>query len=208
MSETKQKQIEHVDSDAQQIAAVYAKSLLGVASKAGNEMVVVEELTSYVSEIFEKMPRLKSSLCSPRVSFENKEDLIDKSTKGASREFVNFLKITAQNGRLEFLSNIAAETKRLFSSEMGRVTAHVTTAVSVDAATESEIKKRLGSLLGKEVELEMDLDPEIMGGLIVRVGDTVYDGSLATQLSGAQTEILGKTTAKLSLMMDKVVSEN
>ena len=206
MSETEKQ--EKVDSDAQQVAAVYAKSLIDVAAKSGDTASVVEELDSFVSNAFEKVSELKSLLISPRVAYDKKADLIDKAAKGGSKHLVNFLKVAAQKGRLEYLPAMAAEAKRLLSADQGRVTAEVTTAVAIDDATESEIKKRLAKILGKEVDVTINQDPEIMGGLIVRIGDTVYDGSLSSQLSSAQTQIMGSATNRLSQAMDKIVSDN
>ena len=188
---------ESYDSDKQHLAAVYANSLLAAAKQAGNTDRVLVQLESYVADVLNRLPKLDQALVSQRLSAEARNSLIDKTTPGAEKEFKRFLKVVCQHGRADCLRAISAAAQRIHSEASGRVEAIAVTAAPVNDETRGQIQSGVAKLLGKEVDITFQVDPSILGGLIVRVGDTVYDGSLANQLNRARQRVTEKTSMEI-----------
>ena len=184
------------DSDKQHLADVYANSLLAAAEAVGKTDQVLQELESYVSDVLDGLPKLDQALCSHRLSLAAKNGLIDKTTPGADREFVRFLKVVCKHGRADCLRAISAAAQRIHNEASGRAEAIVVTAAPINDQTRAEIQGGVAKLLGKEVEITLQVDPGILRGLIVRVGDTVYDGSLANQLNRARQRVTERASAQ------------
>ena len=170
------------DTDQQQLGDVYAKALLGAGAKSGSADKLVEELQS-VAEVVRQLPKMASALESPRVDTEAKIGLLEKAFGGkVSKDLMNFLKVAANKGRLDCLGAISASAARLNDEMAGRVAGTLTTAEAVTDDVVERVSKKISGQLGKKVRLERIVDPEIIGGMVVRVGDTVYDGSVVSQL--------------------------
>ncbi len=102
--------------------------------------------------------------------------------------FLNFLKVVARHGRLDCLRQIRTSANRQYSELLGRVEVTVKTATPLSGPLRGQIEQRLVAALGKPVDLQCTVDPELLGGLQVRVGDTVFDGSLDNRLDKMQAE--------------------
>jgi F-type H+-transporting ATPase subunit delta len=191
-----------LDSSRQRLGLVYAKALLGAAEKAGNSPTVLAELTSFLHDVLDALPQLDAVLCSPRVSFERKERILDRVCGGkATTQLVNFLKVLARRGRFDCLRAVEPAARQLFNELRGRVEARVVSAQPLDAATLTLVADRLRVVLRREVDLHTQVDPELVGGLVIRVGDTVYDGSVANQLRRLREEVMAKSNQKIRLDM-------
>ena len=199
------------NTDQQYIAGVYAKSLIDAAEKAGNTETVLEQLDSFVVDVLGGIARLADALESPRVSQEDKTRLIDSALSGkADPTLVNFLKVLNAHSRLDCLRAINSRARSLFNELRGRVEAFVTVADEMPQDIESSVAEKLKSMLGKEVILNVKTDPEIIGGMIVKVDDTVYDSSVANQLAQVREAALERTVQKVrnSLETFAVETEN
>ena len=199
------------NTDQQYIAGVYAKSLIDAAEKAGNTETVLEQLDSFVVDVLGGIGRLADALESPRVSQEDKTRLIDSALSGkADPTLVNFLKVLNAHSRLDCLRAINSRARSLFNELRGRVEAFVTVADEMPQDIESSVAEKLKSMLGKEVILNVKTDPEIIGGMIVKVDDTVYDSSVANQLAQVREAALERTVQKVrnSLETFAVETEN
>ena len=199
------------NTDQQYIAGVYAKSLIDAAEKAGNTETVLEQLDSFVVDVLGSIARLADALESPRVSQEDKTRLIDSALSGkADPTLVNFLKVLNAHSRLDCLRAINSRARSLFNELRGRVEAFVTVADEMPQDIESSVAEKLKSMLGKEVILNVKTDPEIIGGMIVKVDDTVYDSSVANQLAQVREAALERTVQKVrnSLETFAVETEN
>ena len=119
----------------------------------------------------------------------DKAAVIDKVLQGAQPEAKNLAVLLLQRGRL----HIAPEMSELFReqalAELGIVVADVTTAVAIDKEAEQAIKQRLSSIVGKQVEIRTRVDPNIIGGIVARIGDTLIDGSVSNQLKRLRTRL-------------------
>jgi F-type H+-transporting ATPase subunit delta len=193
-----------IDLGRQHLGAVYAKALLGAADKAGQAEQVLAELESVVEDVLNKLPQLDAAFASPRIGAEEKKALIDRAFGGRmSLTLIHFLKVLAQHGRLDALRAILKAAKRLFNELRGRVEVTVETAYPLSNPVRERITARLTQMLGREVVLTTSINDELLGGLVVRIGDTVYDGSLAAQLQQMQEVALEHTTQSIRESLER-----
>lgn len=191
------------DADQQQLGDVYAKALLGFGQKSGNVDKLIDELDGVAGAV-NKLPKLKGALESPRIAFAAKQQMIEKAFKGkVSKEFMQFMKVLGSKGRFDCLNAVNASAKKLHDEMTGKVMATITTAEKVDSSVEKDVAAKLEKLLGRKVQLKSTVDPEIIGGMIVRVGDTVYDGSVVSQLAQVRAKAIKGASDAIRASMDK-----
>jgi len=177
------------DSGKAYLGTVYAKALLGVTQNAGNTAEVVAEFDSLVADVLDRFPAFDATLSSLRVSPEGKLALLDKAFNNAqlssrmSVTLLNFLKVVMRHGRLDCLRAIHRALRQFHDALQGRVAVEIRTAHAVGKDELALIADKLRRTTGLDVSLLARVDPELLGGLVVRVGDTVYDGSVRNQLS-------------------------
>lgn len=191
-----------IDPAQKHLGTVYAKALLGAAENAGNAEQVLSELDSLIHDVIGKLPQFEAALTSPRVGVAEKEALLDRALSGkVSPQLLIFLKVVARHGRLDALRAIRVVAGRLLNEMRGRVEVQLHTASPMDSATRQSVQDRLRTALGREVDLREQVDPELLGGMQIRIGDTVYDASLATQLDRWRDSAVNKMAdqARVSL---------
>ena len=137
-------------------------------------------------------PEAQAVLMSPKVTRTRKADVIAASLPGAPAEFLHFLKAVVKRGRTLALGEISAQYQALLDVKFNRVRAGITLARTPDAALQASITSALGKALGKEVVPSFTVEPEILGGAIVRVGDRVLDGSVRRRLAHLRRQLLAK----------------
>lgn len=171
------------DSGQEHVGAVYAKALLGAAAQAGMAAAVVDELDSFVADVLDRLPGLEATLASPRVPAEAKLALLDKSLSGRmSGTLLTFLKVVCRHGRFDCLRAIGRAARQQLNVLEGRVDVDVRTPTPLSAEVRELVRRRLESLLGKQVNLFVRDDESLIGGMVVRIGDMVYDASVASEL--------------------------
>ena len=191
------------DSDQQQLGDVYARALLAFAADAGNVEQLVDELGEVV-EAINGVAGLRDALESPRVGVESKVDLLDKAFAGkVEKGLLHFLKVVGNKGRFDCLGAIASSAKTLRDEMSGRVQAVVTSASPMDSEVVGRITDQLSKTLGKDVSLQVLVNPEILGGIVVRVGDTVYDGSVVNQLSQVRARAVKRASDAIREKLDR-----
>lgn len=197
------------DSDTQHLGGVYAKALLGVTEKQGISDEVLRQYGSFLEDVLAHLPTLSSVLASPRVSHEGKVSILDKAFDARMHPvLLNFLKVVSRHGRIDCLKAIYTEARKQFNAIQGRVEVQVAAATALSDDLIAEITQRLKESLHADVALQTRVDPEIVGGLVIRVGDTVYDGSIANQLRRLEDSALGRTRHAFRTEMDRfAVSE-
>lgn len=176
------------------VARSYAETLFELAHRhegveafgAGIEMV---------ARLLDEDPQVRLFLETPRIADADKKSVLQKAVGDAlPKNLVNFLLITIDKRRQRLLREIALQYHALVDESLGREHVEVTVARPVDDETREMIAKRLSALLGKEAIPHVRVDPGILGGVIVRTGDTIYDGSVKRRLDG-----LRRTLMKTSL---------
>jgi F-type H+-transporting ATPase subunit delta len=167
----------------------YAEALLALATKADNREgfgVMIRDVASAIGQD----PTIRLFLESPRVSYERKNAILARAFGDRiPRVFLRFLQTMVHNRRQMMIPEIATEYAALLDSEEGRVHAEVTVARPTTDAETASIGAELSRVLGKRVMPQVSVDPAIMGGVIVRVGNTVMDGSVRRRLSKLATRM-------------------
>ena len=186
-----------VDIGKQQIGKVYAKALLS-ATETSDSAAVLTELGTLVGEVFEKTPGFQAALSSPQVTVPEKLKLIDSTLGGrVSKELLRFLKVVCEHGRLDCLASIYQAARTLLNERKGVVEVTMVTAAPVDASVVAEVKQSLQQKLGADVSVSPDVDPKLLGGILIRVGDKVYDGSVARKLELLRDQAVAKTVSQM-----------
>ncbi len=192
------------DVRAEHVAAVYAEALLGAAQSAGQTEAVLDELDDLVAEVLDPSPQLERVLASGLISHEEKAGILDRVLGGrASPTMLNFLKVVSRHGRLDCLRAIHRQARLLHERFQGRVLVQVTTAAPVDDALAERIVKAVRPLLDGEPVLKRAVDPKLIGGIVVRVGDTVYDGSIASQLKNVRQQMIDRSAHEIQSRRDR-----
>ena len=196
------------DTDQQQLGVIYAKALLSFGKESGNLDQLVEQLDDVVS-VIDRVPGLRDALESPRISTDQKSNLLDKAFGGkVEKSLVNFLKVVGSKRRFDCLGAISASAKNMQDEMAGRVQAVLTSAAEIDDSVKNNIAQRLSQLLGKTVSLSSVVDPTIIGGMVVRVGDTVYDGSVVNQLAQVRAQAVKRVSDAIREKLDRFATSS
>jgi F-type H+-transporting ATPase subunit delta len=172
------------------IARSYAETLLVLARKAGN-LRGWGGMLSDVARAMEADPTLRNFLESPRVSAQTKMDVLGKAFQDRMpRLMVRFLQALVRNRRQMLIPEIAGEYQDLVDAAEGRIHARVTVAMEQTEAEKHALAKHLSRAFRKDVVPHINVDPSIMGGVIVHVGDTVLDGSVRKRLATLKRRML------------------
>jgi F-type H+-transporting ATPase subunit delta len=165
------------------VARNYASTLLSLAQTAGDPTgwgAMIADVSSAVT----REPALREFLASPRITVEQKNAVLTKACQDRyPRVFVRFLQVLVSHRRQTMIPAIAAEYRTLLDAVEGRVHAELTLARAVDEAETRSIADQLSRAIGKAVVPHVTIDPAIQGGIIVRYGDTVMDGSVRRRLA-------------------------
>ena len=171
------------------IARNYAEALFEVAGRTGQ----AERYADYVDAVaaaVETIPKVKAVLMSPRVPKSEKARFLGAALKDAPREFVLWLQALVKRGRQGIIREIAVEYLALLDQQLNRVRASVTLARKPDEKLRRTIEENLGRQLDKQVIAAYLVDPEILGGAIIRVGDRVLDGSVRRRMTKLRRQLL------------------
>ncbi|MBK5187039.1 MAG: ATP synthase F1 subunit delta [Gemmatimonadaceae bacterium] len=176
------------------IARNYAEALVSLAERAG-ELDGWGETITEIADAIAGDTRLANFLGSPKVSAKGKVEIITRAFQDRlPRLFVRFLGAVIANRRQHLIPQIASEYALIVDEMQGRVHARVTVAREPDDAMRSSVERQLGTITGKRVVTHFVVKPEILGGVIARVGDTVMDGSLARRLESLRGHMLGRAS--------------
>lgn len=173
------------------IARNYAEALFELGERSGQTLRYAE-LIDAVAGAVEASPEVQAVLMSPRVPKAAKGRLLAGALKDAPREFVLFLQALVKRGRQQLLWEIAGEYLTLLDIKLNRVRAGVTLARPVDETLRRTLAEALSRQLGKEVLPSFVVDPEILGGTIVRIGEQIHDGSIRRRLTKLRRQLLAR----------------
>ncbi len=192
------------DVGQEQVGDIYGRALVAATEKAGQTADVLDALDAIVEEVFAQNPKLESVLGSLLVSHDEKVVLLDRVFGGRiSPLLLNFLKVVSQHGRLDCLRGIQRQARKIYEKIQERLRVRVTTAVAVDASQVDQMAHSLGVSLGKEPILEMVVDPALIGGVVLRIGDSVYDGSIANQLQTMRQQMIDRSVHEIQSRRDR-----
>jgi len=167
---------------SQAVARVYAEALLDLGVKSGTLPRIVDDLEA-VRALFDRDRTFREFFASPRLDPSVKKRVLAKAFSGKlDRPVMGLLSVLVDKRREMVLDNIVAEFQQFRDLREGRVHAHVTSAVPLGGEVADEIRSRLERVTGKKVKIHERLDPRVLGGLVVKLGDKVLDGSLRRRL--------------------------
>ncbi len=173
------------------IAQKYAKGLFAVGKELGKAKEFGEELKK-VYEFLSAHPEVLEALQSPIYPPDLKLEIVEEIIKGLSldEEVARFLRLLVEKKRIQFIKEIIEIYDELLDEEMGIARAEVRIAFEPTEEDLSKLSEALKKLVGKEVRLQVRVDPELIGGLVVKVGDLVLDGSVRAQLQAFKESII------------------
>jgi F-type H+-transporting ATPase subunit delta len=172
----------------EEIARVYADALFEAAKDADALDRVHEELDAFADAMNESHD-MRVFFFSPYFSSVEKRDAIRATVDGASDEFVNFLELLAEKHRMPAIFAIRRRFDELWAEERRRLEVILTSAVELDPKVVDQVGKEVERQTDREIDLEATVDPEILGGLVLRVGNMVLDASLRSKLERLRKEV-------------------
>lgn len=172
-----------LDPGAEQVGKTYARALIGAAASSGVADEVLDQLRILVDEYLAGSDKLAAALASPRIDEAEKCRVIDRLFGSEFHPvLIKFLKVMGKRDRLGYIASVRTAANSIRDEMLGRLVAEVRTAVPMDDATRALVISRLETAMNKQVRLEETIDPDLIGGMIVRIGDTVFDSSVANQI--------------------------
>ena len=173
------------------IARNYAEALFDLGERSGQTQRYAE-LIDAVAAAVETTPQVQAALMSPRVPKATKARIFAGALSDAPREFVLYLQALVKRGRQYLVREIASEYLALLDIKLNRIRAGVTLARPADDTLRRDIQERLSRQLGKEVIASFSVDPAILGGAVVRVGERIHDGSVRRRLTKLRRQLIAR----------------
>lgn len=172
----------------EEIARVYARSLFEVAKEQGKLDEVREQL-GQVADALDQNRELSLFFFSPYFSSEEKKQGLDRAIVGADPTVRNFLELLVEKHRMPALFRIRREYEVLWEQENRLLPVTITSAVALDEQTVRSIGDAIGRQTGQRVELTTKVDPDVLGGLVVRVGNSILDASIRNRLENLRRSV-------------------
>jgi ATP synthase F1 delta subunit len=172
----------------EEIARVYAQSLFEVAKERGKLDQIHEQLGQVADAIAESR-ELQVFLFSPYFSSEEKRDGISRAVSGAEPELVNFLELLAEKHRMPVIFRVRRQFDELWAEENRRLEVTLTSAVELDPKVVEEVGEEIERQTDRKIDLRTEVDEDVLGGLVLRVGNMVMDASVRSKLERLRREV-------------------
>jgi len=173
------------------IARRYASALADVVMTSGDTESVKNELAMF-SQLFLANEDLQTVFGNPAIPAANKEKVLNSLVEKAkpSKTTANFLRILLRNGRLTDLGDVNTRFDSVLQERRNIVSAEIVSARELPADEKREFELSLEKLTGKEININFAVDPDLIGGVVTRIGSTVYDGSVRTKLENLREQLV------------------
>jgi F-type H+-transporting ATPase subunit delta len=179
------------DVRSQQVARVYAEALMHAAEKSGKTDLMLEQLSTLVHDLFESQRLLEKFLGSGAIRRDKKRDAIDKAFQGKVDPLVvDFLQVLNAHDRLDLLRAVWACYRELHDERARRMRVKVRTAAPLTNDQETRLKNDLRDTFKLEPILDVKIEPDLLGGMVVQVGDWLYDGTVKTRLERLRNQLM------------------
>ena len=173
--------------------STYAEALFEAARERGELEEVLSDLGGFASALHES-EELRLFFYGGQIPERQKRRALDGLTEGMKTSTTNFLKVLADNGREEILEEVLARYEELVKEHLGRIEVEVTTAIELSDEQLGRLKERLGSVLeGREIILESNVAPDLVGGAVFRFGGRLMDGSIRGRLESLREGMLERS---------------
>jgi F-type H+-transporting ATPase subunit delta len=171
----------------------YANALADIALAQGAGDAALRQLIDF-REAYAESSELRNFLATPAVDREAKHGVIEKlvTRLGASKIIRNFLFVVTDHGRMHILPEIVDSFQEVIRERQGIAEAEISSAIELSAAQKAEFAFTLERMTGQRIEAKYSLDPSLLGGAVVRIGDAIYDGSVRNRLNGMRSKLTGE----------------
>ena len=172
----------------EEIAQVYSRSLFEVAREEGKLDRIRDELAAF-ADALEQNRELAVFFFSPYFSTEEKKEGLHRAVEDADPTLVNFLELLIEKHRMPVLFRVRRQFDVLYDRAHHRLPVEVTSAVELDSSVVDELGRRIGEQTGQNVQVESNVDPSIVGGIVLRVGNSILDASIRHRLEQLRREV-------------------
>lgn len=186
------------------LATTYARALLDLANEREAAEAVREEFDELAAAM-QASPDLSNLLTNPAIDDAQRERVLEKAFRGRMSDLLlNTLLVMARKGRAALTAAVHVSFAGLLAEQRGQATARVTTAYALDDERRQRVIDAIRVRTGKQISLEETVDPDILGGIIVQVGDELVDGSLARQLQRIRARLHERASQEILALRDAV----
>jgi F-type H+-transporting ATPase subunit delta len=172
----------------EEIAQVYARALFEVAQQSGDLDTVREQLAQFADAI-DSDRGLQTFFFSPYFSTDEKKDGLHKAVEGAEPALLNFLELLIEKHRVPAVFRIRREFDRLWREENKLLSVQLTSAIKLDDATVESLGRTIGERTGRKVDVSASVNPDILGGIVLRVGNSILDASIRNRLESLRKQV-------------------
>jgi F-type H+-transporting ATPase subunit delta len=176
----------------EEIARVYSRALFEVAKEHGKLDVIKQQLGELV-DVLEHNRELQVFFFSPYFSTEEKTEGLHRAVSGAEPELVNFVELLIEKHRMPVILRARRQFDGLWDREHRQLPVEVTSAVALDPGIVQELGRRIGDQTGQNVDLTSTVDPDILGGIVLRVGNSILDASIRHRLEELRRQVARAT---------------
>ncbi len=191
-----EQQIHHAtvfDDATRHVARIYAEALLSAADKRQQTQEVLEQLEELVREVLARDPAFALFLASAVVGRERKREALHRAFGGKVNEVLyHFLLVLNDHDRLDIIREVAVLMRDIYERRAGRMHVEVKSAIALDDEQRERLRRELRDKFHREPILSVRVDPELLGGLVVKVDDWVYDGSVRARLERIRNQLVGQ----------------
>jgi len=172
----------------EEIAQVYARALFEVAQQSG-DLDEVHEQQGQFADAVDGSRELQTFLFSPYFSTEEKKDGLHKAVDGANDAVTNFLELLVEKHRMPAIFRIRREFDDLWREENKLLSVQLTSAIELDDATVQSLGRTIGERTGRKVDVTTTVNPDILGGIVLRVGNSILDASIRNRLESLRKQV-------------------
>jgi F-type H+-transporting ATPase subunit delta len=172
----------------EEIGQVYARALFEVASEHDSLDEIREQLDAFTDAMNENRD-LAVFFFSPYFSVNEKKDALERAVVDANPAFANFLQALIERHRMPAIFRIRTEFVSLWDQERKLLPVRITSAVKLDSDTVNDLGARIGEQIDRKIELSSDVDPDIIGGVVLRVGNVILDASIKNRLEQLRKQV-------------------
>ncbi len=181
-----------MDPQAVTLGRAYALALADYVTDADSLTQITDELRA-TAQLIRQTPGCREFLAATMMNRSQRQEMVERIFKGrVSKPLEMLLGVMAVNGRLGLIEAVADQFEKVLDRRAGRIDVTVTSAVELGDAERQQLRKILAEVFNAEPALHMNVDEEIIGGIVVKVGDTVYDGSVVGELNRMVEAMAGK----------------
>jgi F-type H+-transporting ATPase subunit delta len=172
----------------EEIAQVYARSIFEVAQEQDKLDLVREQIDQFADALSESR-ELQTFFFSPYFSTDEKKDGLHRAVIDPDESVRNFLELLLENHRMPVVFRVRRELDRLWEDVNQLLPVQITSAVELDASVAERVAEEIGRQTGRRVQLTSTVDPDVIGGLVLRVGNSILDASIRTRLESLRKQV-------------------